>query len=441
MKKLNNLVVAVFLAACIVPCDSLRADDWPQWHGVNRDAKSAETGLLQEWPQAGPTLAWTTVGVGAGYGAPSIANGFIFGLSNRGNDEVVWCLEEASGREVWVARIAEACELGIEQGKEGPGSSPTVDEDHLYVIGAGGTVACLEVSDGGVVWQREMIDEFKGRVPVWRYAESPLIDNGKVICTPGGIQSSVVALDQATGKTLWECHIPDFVDEADGEGNDQPLRDGFPAPSGAAYASTIAIDSEGQRQYVQYMATTLAGISDDGNLLWRYDGAANAARINCSSPIFLEGLVFAASAYGHGGGAVELTRDDDGTMHAEEIYFSTNMKNHHGGMIVVDGALYGAHGGNGGGFLSCLDFETGEILWRDRDAPKGSLANADGRLYLRSEDGEILLIEPSRDELRIKGRFEQPDRTEQPAWTHPVVANGILFIRDQDTLYAYSVSR
>ncbi len=210
--------------------------------------------------------------------------------------------------------------------------------------------------------------------------------------------------------------------------------------SGAGYSSPIAIDFEGQRQYVQFTANSLVGVdASDGSLLWRYDRPANGMKINCSTPIYNGGLVFAASAYGNGGGAVELTRTDDGKIEAKEVYFTSNMQNHHGGMIVVDGCLYGANGGNGGGFLSCLDFKTGKVLWRDRDAKKGALSFAHNRLYLYTEDGELLLIEPSKKKLVERGRFQQPDRSESPAWTHPVIANGKLYVRDQDLLLSYNV--
>jgi len=216
-------------------------------------------------------------------------------------------------------------------------------------------------------------------------------------------------------------------------------RGGF-GRSGAAYSSAIAIDFEGQRQYVQLTSTALMGVSaTDGKFLWQYNRAANAMGINCSTPIFQDGLIFAASAYGNGGGAVKLTQEASGEITASEVYFTSTMQNHHGGMIVVDGCLYGANGGNEGGFLTCLDFETGKLLWRDRQAPKGSLALADGRLYLRSEQGAMLLIEPSRTGLIERGRFEQPERTSLPAWAHPVIANGKMYVRDQDFLLCYDI--
>lgn len=213
------------------------------------------------------------------------------------------------------------------------------------------------------------------------------------------------------------------------------------ARSGAAYSSVIAIDFEQQRQYVQITAKSLMGVSaSDGKVLWQYDAPANSMGINCSTPIFQDGLLFAASAYGNGGGAVQLLKDESGTITAEEVYFTSRMQNHHGGMIVVDGCLYGANGGNGGGIMTCLDFQTGDVLWRDRKGPKGALLLADSRLYLRGEEGEILLIEPSRNELVERGRFEQPDRSSAKAWAHPVVANGKLYIRDQGLLLCYDIS-
>jgi outer membrane protein assembly factor BamB len=216
---------------------------------------------------------------------------------------------------------------------------------------------------------------------------------------------------------------------------------GFGSSGGADYSSVIVAEIEGVRQYVQMTSKALVGVAaDSGKLLWQYDRPSNRMGINCSTPIYQDGLLFAASAYGAGGGAVRLTGKPDGTFDAEEVYFTSNMQNHHGGMIVVDGALYGANGGNGGGFMACIDFQTGEMLWRDRSGPKGSLAFADDRLYLRSEEGPIVLIEPSKDGLIERGRFDQPDRTSVPAWAHPVIANGKLYIRDQGMLLCYDIS-
>jgi outer membrane protein assembly factor BamB len=397
-----------------------RADDWPQWQGPDRNASSRERGLLQEWPKDGPALAWKAKDLGGGDSAPAVAGGRLFGMSNRGADEVVWALSEKDGKELWVTRLGSAFQQRMPQSKDGPGCTPTVDGERLYVLGMGGDLACLQVKDGKVLWHLSLTKEFGGKVPMWSYRESPLIDGDKVVCTPGGPDATLVALDKSTGKTIWKSKVP---------GNPE-----------AAYASAIAIDAAGQRQYVQLTARALVGVAAaDGKFLWRYDRAAARSGINCSTPVSHDGLVFASAAYGAGGGLVKLAKDGDAGVKAEEVYFTKSMENHHGGMIVLDGCLYGAHGGNGGGLLECLDFKTGKVLWDERSVEKGSVALADGRLYYRTETGTVLLIEPNSKEYVERGRFRQPDRTKSPAWAHPVVANGKLYIRDQGTLFCYDV--
>jgi len=418
-----NLALSLFSATAFAA--SPESFDWPQWQGPDRNAISQERGLLKEWTKDGPPLAWKIKELGGGDSAPSIAAGRIFGMGNRGNDEVIWALSETDGKMLWVTRLGPAFAQQMPQGKEGPGCTPTVDGERLYVLGLGGDLACLQVKDGKIIWQRGLQGDFGGNVPTWSYRESPLVDGDKVICTPGGDDATLVALDKLTGKTIWKSQVP-----------------GSPK---AAYASAIAIDFNGQRQYVQLTQKALVGVAaSDGKFLWRYDRAANSHGINCSTPIYHDGLVFAASAYGAGGGLVKLSKDTNGGVGAEEVYFSRNMQNHHGGIILLDGCLYGANGGNEGGALVCLDFQTGNVLWDERDsaehrAPKGSVALADGRLYYRTEKGTLLLIEPSPKQYIERGRFDQPDRSKQPAWAHPVIANGKLYLRDQDELLCYDV--
>jgi outer membrane protein assembly factor BamB len=435
------------------------AADWPQWRCQNRDGKSADTGLLKEWPKDGPPLAWKIKGLGGGYSAPSIAAGRIFGMGNRGDDEIVWALSEKDGKEIWVTRLGPAFSQRASQGREGPASTPTVDGERLYVEGLGGNVACLQVKDGKIIWKRSLTDDFGGSVPRWSYRESPLIDGDKVIFTPGGKDATLAALDKLTGKTIWKSKMPDSpAGESESAGGDsrgfggrrggfgRRGRGGFGGPrgAGASYASAITIDFDGQRQYVQLISNTLAGFAaSDGKFIWRYDKPANRMGINCSTPLFHDGMVFASSAYGAGGGLIKLSKDADGSVRAEEVYATTDMQNHHGGMILLDGYLYGATGGNEGGALACLDFKTGKVMWDQRESAgrraKGSVALADGRLYYRMENGTMLLIEPNPKQYIELGRFDQPDRSRQPAWPHPVIANGKLYLRDQDVMFCYDV--
>ena len=401
--------------------------DWPQWQGPNRNAVSTERGLLKEWPKDGPPLAWRIKGLGGGDSAPSIVAGRIFGMSNRQDDEVVWALSESDGKTIWIARLGPAFKQDWPQGKEGPGCTPTVDGELLYVIGLSGNLVCLQARDGKILWQRSLQTDLGGSRPTWSFRESPLIDGDKLICTPGAEDATLVALEKLTGKTIWKSQVPG-------------------APK-AAYASAIAIDFEGERQYVQLTARKLVGVAaSDGKFLWQYNRAANSHSINCSTPLYHAGSVFAASAYGAGGGLVKLSKDEHGDIQAQEVWFSNKMQNHHGGVILCDGCLYGANGGNEGGALACLDFQSGTVLWDERDdpekrAPKGSLAFADGRLYYRTEEGAMLLIEPNRNRYVECGRFNQPDRSSQRAWAHPVVANGKLYLRDQDALFCYDVKK
>ena len=423
------------------------AADWPQWRGVNRDGKSPDTGLFQSWPEQGPTLAWRIGDLGGGDSAPAIANGCIYLMSIRDNDEVVLALSGKDGSELWAMPLGPAFEQRPPQSKEGPSCTPTIDGDRLYVEGMGGNVACLQAEDGKIVWQISMTEKFGGRLPMWSFRESPLVDGDQVICTPGGENVTMVALNKFTGETIWQCHLPDAPAEAaEAPGRPGGRRGGFGrgGGSGAGYASPIVINFEGQRQYIQVTAKSVMGVAaSDGKFLWRFDKPANRMGLNCTTAIYQDGMVFATSAYGSGCGLVKLSKGADDTTQAQEIYANTDMQNHHGGMILVDGCLYGATGGNEGGALMCMDFQTGKVLWDQRPAAgrraKGSLALADGRLYYRMEDGTMLLIEPNRDKYIECGRFEQPDRRNPPAWAHPVVANGKLYIRDQDILFCYDV--
>jgi len=455
MKTKLMLIAAIVM----ITTGSTLAADWPQLRGQNRDGKSVDTGLLKEWPNDGPPLAWKITGLGGGYSAPSIADGRIFGMSNRGEDEIVWALSETDGKELWVTRLGPAFAQRPSQGREGPACTPTVDGERLYVEGLGGNVACLQVRDGKIIWQRSLTNDFGGSVPRWSYRESPLVDGDKVICTPGGAEATMAALDKLTGKMIWKAKVPDSPagdSEAPGEssggrggfggrrGGFGGRRGGFGGGSGAAYSSAITIDFDGQRQYVQLTGKALIGVAaSDGKFLWRYDKPANRMGIICSTPIYHDGMVFASSAYGAGGGLVKLSMDADGSVKAEEVYATTEMQNHHGGMILLDGYLYGASGGNEGGALVCLDFKTGKVLWDQRESvgrrAKGSVALADGRLYYRMEDGTVVLIEPNPKQYAECGRFDQPDRSAQPAWPYPVIANGKLYIRDQDVLLCYDV--
>jgi hypothetical protein len=215
-------ILAVFGSATIA--FTAQSLDWPQWQGPDRNAISKETGLLKEWPEDGPPLSWKVGGLGGGDSTPSIAAGRIFGMSNRGDDEVVWALREKDGQEIWAVKIEAAFPTTWQQSKEGPSATPTVDGDRLYVMGLAGNVVCLQAADGKIVWQRSLMAEFGGRMPMWHYRESPLVDGDKVICTPGGLETTIVALNKLTGETVWKSFVPERAGETanPGESSNRP---------------------------------------------------------------------------------------------------------------------------------------------------------------------------------------------------------------------------
>jgi outer membrane protein assembly factor BamB len=397
-----------------------RAFDWPQWQGPERNAISREKGLLQSWLGGGPPLVWKAKGLGGGYCAPSVTAGRIYGMSYRGDDEVVWALDEATGKELWHTRIAAANRTIGQQSRAGSSCTPAVDGARLYVVGVSGDLVCLETATGKSVWHKNLVKDFGGHIPRWGYSESPLVDGDKVLATPGDRSATLVALDKKTGRTIWKAQVP--------QGDE------------AAYSSIIAADVHGQREYIQFLKGGAVGVAaGTGKFLWRYDHPAS--HINCSTPVYHDNQVFVAAAYGKGGGLANLIATN-GSIQAKEVYFTKNMKNHHGGMVLIDGYLYGANGGNGETpYLVCLNFKTGEMMWEERSAGKGSLAYADGRLYYRTENGPMLLVEANPKKYVELGRFEQPDRTRLRAWPHPVIANGKLYLRDQDVLLCYDVKQ
>jgi outer membrane protein assembly factor BamB len=404
-----SVVIGIVLGGSWFP---LQANDWPQWRGVNRDAISAETGLLQEWPKEGPPLVWKATGLGRGYSSLSIVSGKIFTMGDRNGEEAIIALDAETKKELWTAKVSKA-------DGDGPRCTPTVDGDRVFALGRLGDLICVNAASGKVAWRKNLEKDFGGKMmSSWRYSESPLVDGEKLICTPGGQQATLIALNKKTGQPIWKAQVP---------GGD-----------GAAYSSAIAAQVDGQKEFIQFLGKGVVGVAaQDGKFLWRYDKPANGTA-NCSTPIFHDHYVFAASAYGAGGALANISKGKN----AEVVYSTKSMKNHHGGMVLVHGYLYGANGGNGETpALVCLNFETGKLMWEDRKAGKGSIAYADGRLYYRNEGGPMILVEANPEKYVEHGRFNQPDRSKANAWAHPAIANGKLYLRDQGVLFCYDIKQ
>jgi outer membrane protein assembly factor BamB len=386
--------------------------DWPSFNGSKRDNRSPETGLLPRWPTGGPPLAWVSRGMGIGFSSVAVVNGVVFTMGNKGETEAVMALDAGTGEKIWSTPIAWLAHLSA---GDGPRSTPTFAAGALFAMGGYGDLACLVASSGAVRWQKNIVEEFGGRIPGWGVCESVLVDENRLICTPGGDKGTLVALDPQTGAVLWKGTVP---------GQDR-----------AAYASPTFAEVGGLRQYVQFTASGTVGVrADNGAFLWRDDSASNGSA-NCSSPLVTGDLVFTSSDYGTGGSLVKLAASG-ASVSAKLVYHTTNMSCHHGDMVIVDGLLYGS---NDPGILTCLELATGKLKWRTRSAGKGSVTSADGRIYLRTEAGPVVLVEATGAEYRELGRFDPPKHGSSPAWSHPVVAASRLFLRDADLLYCYDV--
>jgi outer membrane protein assembly factor BamB len=383
--------------------------DWPQWRGPERNGMSKDSGLIKQWPSSGPRQIWSISGLGEGYGSLAIKGDRIFVQGTRGGASVVFCLNRADGKTVWSGALG--AKVNQSEGN-GPRSTPTIDDNRVYVLTENGDLACLRALDGVPVWRKNILREFGGSNPGWLISESPLIDGDRVIVTPGGSGAGMVALDKMTGKEIWRA---------------KDLSDG------AGYASSIAADIGGVRTIMNFTSRAAVGVrASDGKLMWSESSPANRTA-NIATPVFADNKVFFSSDYGTGGALLGLNARN-GEVEADELYFTKEMKNHHGGMVLVNGYLYGFSSS----ILTCLEFATGKKMWATRSVGKGSLAYADGMLYLLSESSLVGLAEANPNAYVEKGRFSVPDQG-RPSWAHPVVAGGKLYIRNQGSLASYDV--
>jgi outer membrane protein assembly factor BamB len=385
------------------------AADWPQWRGARRDGLSPESALLQQWPQGGPALLWKTNGLGSGYSSVAVAGGKIFTMGDRGDSSFVHAID-VSGKPAWSAKVGKP---GGGGGYPGPRCTPTVDGTYVYALGQFGDLVCLEAATGQEVWRKNLARDFGGQVGGWGYSESPLVDGEQVICTPGGEQGTLLALNRKTGAKTWQSY--QWMDPAE-------------------YASIMPAEIGGRRQYIQLTGESVGGVAaENGKLLWR--AVRTGATAIIPTPIVHENYVFVTSGYGVGCNLFKIS-SGGASFKAESVYANKAMVNHHGGVVLVAGYLYGHSEGKG---WVCMKFDTGEMVWSERKLGKGSIAYADGRLYLRAEGGTTVLIEATPEGYLERGRFDQPHRSGKEAWPHPVIAGGRLYLRDQEQLLCYDI--
>jgi outer membrane protein assembly factor BamB len=408
----HAFILAITIAAGASGTASLnrpveQAPDWHQWRGPNRDGHSAETGLLKQWPANGPPQAWRATGAGIGYSSFSASDGRLFTLGARGTVEYVIAFDAATGQRVW--ETATGPRFRNDRG-DGPRGTPTVDGDRVYAFGGAGELVAVEAATGHKIWSVNVVQQFGGSTPYWGYSESPLVVGDRIILNAGGRRASIVAIDKRDGQTLWQNHGDD-----------------------AGYSSPMLLRTGSLQQVVFFTGQRALAVDPrDGRLLWSYSRASNRTA-NVATPVIRGNRVFLSSDYGTGGALLDVKAAGQ-IAAAQEVYFTREMRNHHASSVAVGDHLYGFSSS----ILTAIAFDTGRLAWRDRSVGKGSLIYADQRLYLYSEQGIVGLADASPTGYQERGRFSI-QTTGPPTWSHPIITNGMLIIRDQDHVYAYDI--
>ena len=415
--------VVVMLVIMAITGMNLTAQNWSQWRGANRDGVlKTTTNLNLNWSEKQPPLLWVFRQAGAGYTAPSIVGTTLYSQGAADGNDFAFALDTKTGNLKWKQVLGEQF---VQDRGNGPRGSVTVDGDKLYLIRGGGQVHCLSAADGKMLWQKDFIKDFGGKMmSQWGFSESPLVDGNLVVCSPGGANGTMVALDKNTGKVVWRS--TEWTDDA-------------------GYSSPIVAEVDGIRQYIQQAAKGFAGVSaKDGKVLWKIDVPGYRTAV-IPSPIFSDGVVYVTSGYNAGCNAVRLSKEGAGCK-AEAVYANKNMVNQHGGVVLMNDCIYGFS--DGVGFV-CQNFKTGETVWKERinELLKGVVLGVNDRLIVQNErDGLLAVVAASPTGWKEFGRMKFPERTtiqttDNMVWTHPVVADGKLFLRDHDLLFCFDLKQ
>jgi outer membrane protein assembly factor BamB len=388
--------------------------DWPSFHGADRTNKSTETGLLKTWPANGPALLWTITDLGEGYSSVSSGDGLLYIAGKDMNQTNLFCFD-LSGKLVWKKANGKAwtTTLSWASAYNGARSTPTYDKGVVYHLGEAGRLTAYEAKTGKEIWTKELAKEFEAEIPEYGYSESVLIDGNKLFVKPAGKKGYQVCLDKRTGETVWtNSSISGTI----------------------GYNSSVIDEYGGYRQLVSASSDCFYGIdTNTGKLLWKID-FVNQRELNLTDAVCFNEYVFLTSGYGKGSMLVRLSKSSAG-MNAEKVWQSELMDNHHGGVILHNGYVYGS-GSNARGWF-CLDFLTGKQIWKTEG--KGSLTYADGMLYLLDERGTMRLVKATPEKYEKTGEFKVPRGGESMFWAHPVVCGNRLYIRHGDKLFAYDI--
>lgn len=420
---MTALAVGVACAADLV------AGDWPQWRGPRRDGVCDETGLLQQWPEGGPKLLWKRAELGRGYCSPIVVGERIYLTGEVGKELRVFALDR-KGQPVWQSANGHAWNGPY----PGARASCTYSDGKLYHLNAHGRLACLEAATGAEVWAVNILERFGGKVIHWGLSECVLVDGPRVIVTTGGTNALLAALDKQTGDTVWTS-APLRLGPTD-----NPSHQRVAEPAGevdsASYASPILLPVGQRRLIVNCSLRHVFGVdADTGELLWTRQ-LPTRHRVIATTPVRVGDAVFVTAPDGEGGALYGLRAVDDRIQ--VSTVWRTDLDACQGGVVHAENALFGAMYRQRRTWVR-LDAKTGTVRDTLKDLTKGALLYADQRLYCLSEDGEAALLKTGPEGFEYAGRFRLTTERKTDVWTHPVIAHGRLYLRDQETLFCYDV--
>ena len=404
--KLRNSLLALLAALPLM----LSAADWPCFNGPRQDNISPDTGLLKEWPAEGPKLLFKFDKCGKGYSSVSVVGDTLYTAGDFEDDCMVIALD-SSGKQKWAAPAGGTWNSSY----PGTRATPTIDGDNLYIMNALGEINCLNAKDGTVKWTTNVSFKLKGKKGNWGYAESPIVDGNNLLCMVGSAEKLLVALDKNTGKEVWATK--------------NTLGDS------ASYCTPVIVNQMSLRTVITMSQKNVVGIDPKtGELLWSFPHPTKYD-VNASTPVYYKGYVYVSSGYGTGNDCYLIS---DYGRSVTKQWANTLMDNHHGGLVGLDGYVYGSAERS---FL-CLELATGKAAWNAKDIGKGSVTYADGMLYTLSERGKLALVEASPSAEKLVSSFQVPaEGSKDPFWAHPVVINGVLYVRHGGNLFAYSVKK
>ncbi len=409
---MNRLTTGCLVAACVLATTLTHADEASQFRGPNRDGIFPGTHLLKAWPEGGPALAWKVTGIGMGYSSATVVGDTIYIAGMTGGNQGVLSALGLDGAKKWTLPYGKET-----QDKQAPGarSTLTVDGERGYLISGLGVVTCVDLSKRALLWQVDMLKRFKGKQIQWTIAESPLIDGGNLICTPGGPDASLAALNKLTGETVWTS---------------KGLGDA------SAYCSPNIITHNGRRIIITMTAKYVVGVdAGTGEPLWTHEHPTDYD-IHASTPVYANGMVYYSAGSKAGGGMLKLSEDGASVM---VVWRDLNLDNFHGGFVERDGYLYGTTHRTTKEMI-CLEWATGKVAWRTKAVTEGAMVYADGMLYVYEgpKAGIVSLIKATPEGFERTGAFTVTQGTAKH-WAHPTIAGGRLYIRRGDVLFAYAI--